>query len=51
MSFNLSANNPFILTKYTGVDPDISSSGYGPATDRAQTPRAKYFTVGTTINF
>lgn len=47
----LSANNPLILTKYTGVDPDVSSSGYGPATDWGQTPRAKSFTFGMTVDF
>ncbi len=47
----LSANNPFVFTKYTGADPDISSRGYGPAIDSYQTPRAKYFTMGITVNF
>ncbi len=51
MNFYMSANNPFVFTKYTGVDPDISSAGYGPATDRYQTPRAKYFTFGMTVDF
>ena len=51
LSFYLSANNPFVITKYTGVDPDISTGGWGPATDNAQTPRAKYFTLGVTVGF
>jgi len=51
MNFYLSANNPLIFTKYTGVDPDVSSSGYGPATDWGQTPRAKSFTFGMTVDF
>ena len=51
LSFYLSANNPFVLTKYSGVDPDISASGYGPATDTYQTPRARFFTFGTTVGF
>ena len=51
LSFSLSANNPFVITKYTGVDPDISTGGWGPATDNAQTPRAKYFTLGVTVGF
>lgn len=46
-----SANNPLILTKYTGVDPDVSYSGYGAATDWGQTPRARSFTFGLTIDF
>jgi len=51
MSLYLSANNPLILTHYTGVDPDVSSSGYGPAIDNGQTPRARSFTFGMTVDF
>ncbi len=47
----LSANNPFVLTKYSGVDPDISSGGYSPAIDGAQTPRSRSFTLGITVDF
>ncbi|MBP5213594.1 MAG: SusC/RagA family TonB-linked outer membrane protein [Bacteroidales bacterium] len=47
----LSANNPFVLTKYTGVDPDVASYGYGPAVDSGKTPRAKSFTLGITVDF
>ena len=51
ISLYLSANNPFILTKYTGVDPDISQSGYSPAIDNSQTPRSRSFTLGVTVDF
>ena len=47
----LSANNPFVLTKYSGVDPDISQGGYGPAIDGAQTPRSRSYTLGITVDF
>ena len=47
----LSANNPFVLTKYSGVDPDISSGGYAPAIDGSQTPRSRSFTLGVTVDF
>jgi hypothetical protein len=40
-----------VLTKYTGVDPDISTGGWGPATDNAQTPRSRSYTLGLTVNF
>ena len=50
-SLYFSANNPFILTKYSGVDPDISSGGYSPAIDNAQTPRSRSYTLGITIEF
>ena len=51
ISFYASANNPFVITKYSGVDPDISSSGYDPAIDNSQTPRSRSYTLGITVNF
>ena len=51
VSLYFSANNPFVLTKYSGVDPDISSGGYSPAIDNAQTPRSRYYTLGITVQF
>ncbi len=51
VSFYASANNPFVLTKYSGVDPDISAAGYAPAIDRAQTPRSRSYTLGITVEF
>ena len=47
----LSANNLFCLTEYTGVDPEINYSGYGIACDESQTPRAKSYTLGVTVDF
>ena len=51
MRFYLSANNLFCLTEYTGVDPEISYSSYGAALDQTQTPRAKSYTLGVTVDF
>ena len=51
VSFYFSANNPFLLTKYSGVDPDISQGGYAPAQDHAQTPRSRSYTLGITVEF
>ena len=51
VSFYFSANNPFVLTKYSGVDPDISQGGYAPAQDHAQTPRSRSYTLGITVEF
>ena len=51
LRFYLSANNVFCLTNYTGVDPEISYSSYGAAIDQAQTPRAKSYTLGVTVDF
>lgn len=47
----LSANNLFCLTNYTGVDPEINYTGYGIAIDESQTPRAKSYTFGLTVDF
>ena len=46
-----SINNPFVLTKYSGVDPDIAFGGEDPAIDNAQTPRSRSMTLGITVNF
>lgn len=46
-----SANNLFVLTKYTGVDPEVNYGGYGVASDSGQTPRAKSYTLGITVGF
>ncbi|MDD7303851.1 MAG: SusC/RagA family TonB-linked outer membrane protein [Bacteroidaceae bacterium] len=46
-----SANNLFCLTKYSGVDPEISYGGYGISTDAAKTPRSRSWTFGLNIEF
>ena len=51
VSFYASANNPFVFTKYSGVDPDVSNSGYAPAIDYSQTPRSRSYTFGLTVGF
>ena len=51
ISFYASINNPFVLTKYSGVDPDIAFGGEDPAIDNAQTPRSRSLTLGITVNF
>ena len=51
MNFYASINNPFVLTKYTGVDPEVNYGGYGAATDWGQTPRARSYTGGITFDF
>ena len=51
LRFYASANNLFCLTKYSGVDPELSYGGYGVTTDNAQTPRAKSYTFGITVGF
>ncbi len=51
LSFYLSANNLFVITKYSGSDPEVGYGGYGISEDNAQTPRAKSATLGVTIQF
>jgi len=51
ISLYMSINNPFVITKYSGVDPDISQGGYDPAIDNAQTPRSRSYTLGVTVDF
>ena len=51
LSVYASANNLFVLTKYSGADPEVGYGGYGVVTDNAQTPRSKSFTGGVTIQF
>lgn len=51
LRFYLSANNLFCLTKYTGVDPEVGYGSYGASVDNGQTPRAKSYTLGITVDF
>ena len=51
LSFYLSANNLFCLTKYSGADPEVGYGSMGVVTDGAMTPRAKSFTAGITVVF
>ena len=46
-----SANNLFILSKYTGLDPEISANGWGQAFDGSKTPRPRSFTLNLTVGF
>ncbi len=51
VSFYVSANNLFCLTKYSGADPEVGYGSMGVVTDGAKTPRSKSFTGGITIMF
>ena len=44
-------NNVFCLSKYTGVDPEVSPSGFDIAVDRSKTPRSRSFTCSINIGF
>ena len=51
VSFYVSANNLFCLTKYSGADPEVGYGSMGVVTDGARTPRSKSFTGGITVMF
>ena len=47
----VSGNNLIFWTKYSGLDPDHSSSGFSPTIDSSQTPRSHSFTVSLNLGF
>ena len=51
MTINLSANNLFLWTKYSGVEPEHGSGGYSPAIDNQQTPNSRSFTFSLNFGF
>lgn len=51
LSLSATINNVFCLTKYTGVDPEVSTSGWGPSVDNSKTPRARSFTCSVNLGF
>lgn len=46
-----SGNNLIFWTKYSGVDPEHSASGFSPCVDSSQTPRSRSFTVSLNVGF
>lgn len=51
LSLSLTGNNLFFWTKYSGVDPEHSQSGYEPTYDDSQTPIARSFTFSLNVGF
>ena len=51
LRLSASANNLFVLTKYTGADPEVGYGTYGVCYDRNKTPRPKSFTVSVNLGF
>lgn len=45
----LTFNNLLVLTKYTGVDPEVGYGSFGVSKDSGQTPRSRDLTLGVTI--
>jgi TonB-dependent starch-binding outer membrane protein SusC len=52
-SLRVSANcqNVFVITKYSGQDPEITLGGTTPGIDNNLYPRPRNFTVGASLNF
>jgi TonB-linked SusC/RagA family outer membrane protein len=51
LSAYVTMNNIFCWTKYTGIDPEIASGTYTPASDGATTPRSKSITASLNFGF
>ncbi len=51
LRLNLTVNNVFCLTRYSGVDPEGPQAGYKASTDGNQTPRSRSFTFGLNVSF
>lgn len=51
LTMSASVNNLFCWSKYSGVDPDKSASGYAPCVDNSQTPRSRSFTLSLNVGF
>ena len=51
VSFNFNVNNLATWTKYTGLDPEVSSGRGQVAADNARTPRSRRITFGVSVNF
>ena len=49
LNLYLTLNNIFVLTKYTGVDPEIGYGSWDTCYDVAQTPRPRDLTFGVSV--
>ena len=50
-SLYLTVNNLFCLTKYSGVDPEVSIGSFGMCVDNSATPRSKDWMLGVQLSF
>ncbi len=52
LAFSLTGQNLFVLTPYTGVDPEVKRSGLTPGIEGlSYYPRTRVFTLGASIKF
>ena len=47
----LSADNVCFWTKYSGLEPEVASSGDGVAYDNTKTPRSRSYTLSLSLGF
>lgn len=47
----LTINNIAVMTRYTGVDPEVGYGSFGVSEDNSKTPRTKDATLGISITF
>jgi iron complex outermembrane receptor protein len=52
MRFYTSVNNAFILTKYKGIDPEITQGGLTPGIDNSNFyPKTRSYLLGVNVIF
>jgi len=51
VNFYLTINNLWVITNYTGVDPEVGYGRLGVSTDNSPTPRSKDATFGVSVTF
>lgn len=51
LRFSVSATNVFVLTKYSGFDPEVSGSVLGQGIDHGAYPQPRVVYVGASVNF
>ncbi|MXN92527.1 SusC/RagA family TonB-linked outer membrane protein [Flavobacterium sp. Sd200] len=54
LRFYATCNNVFVITNYSGLDPEVStkrSTPYTPGVDSSAYPRSRQFTFGLNLNF
>ncbi len=51
MKFYLTINNIAVMTRYTGVDPEVGYEDFGVSKDNSKTPRTKDAVLGISLTF
>lgn len=51
LTLYVSADNLIFWSKYTGLDPEVSTGSYYQASDNAKTPRSRSYTVSVNLGF